>query len=313
VTVVDGPSVGSVRVDGKVCVACGSTRVDDEWACPDCGNRPPLIDGFRSFAPALASENEGFREDYFAELAALEPSSFWFRARNELILWAIGRYFPDARRIMEIGSGTGFVLSGIRSAFPAAELHGSEIFSAGLAFAAPRVPSATLYQMDARHIPFREHFDVIGAFDVLEHIEDDASVLVEIVRAIVPGGGFIASVPQHPALWSPQDDHAFHVRRYTSGELRRKAAAAGFEIVRMTSFVSLLLPMLFLSRARMPKDQPGAAVDAMGDLRQPRAVNIALGAVMGLERSLIRAGLSFPAGGSLLMVCRKPATLEHAA
>ena len=312
-TVVDGPSVGSVRVDGKVCVACGSARVDDEWACPECGNRPPIIGGFRSFAPALASENEGFREDYFAELAALEPSSFWFRARNELILWAIGKYFPEARRIMEIGSGTGFVLSGIRSAFPAVELHGSEIFSAGLAFAAPRVPSATLYQMDARHIPFREHFDVIGAFDVLEHIDDDASALDEIGKAVVAGGGFIASVPQHPALWSPQDDHAFHVRRYTSRELRRKATAAGFEVVRMTSFVSLLLPMLFLSRARMPKDQPGAAVDAMGDLRQPRAVNIALGAVMALERTLIRAGLSFPAGGSLLMVCRKPATPERVA
>jgi SAM-dependent methyltransferase len=272
-----------------------------------------MIDGFRSFAPALASENEGFREEYFAELAALEPSSFWFRARNELILWALGRYFPEARRIMEIGSGTGFVLSGIRSAFPAAELHGSEIFSAGLAFAAQRVPSATLYQMDARHIPFRGHFDVIGAFDVLEHIEDDSSVLEEIARAIVPGGGFIASVPQHPALWSLQDDHAFHVRRYTARELRRKLAAAGFEVVRMTSFVSLLLPMLFLSRARMPRDQPGAAVDAMGDLRQPRAVNLILSAVMRLERSLIRAGVSFPAGGSLLIVCSKPATLEHPA
>ena len=290
----------------RVCVACGSARVDDAWACSECGHRPQIIEGFTSFAPELAAENEGFREDYFAELAQLEPTSFWFRARNRLILWALRAYFPDARRIMEIGSGTGYVLSGIRSAFPDAELHGSEIFSAGLAFAAERVPTATLYQMDALHIPFRGHFDMIGAFDVLEHIEDDSAVLEEVGRALRPGGGFIASVPQHPALWSPQDDHAFHVRRYTSRELRRKATAAGFEVLRMTSFVSLLLPMLFLSRSRMAEDRPGGETDAMGDLRQPRVVNMALGAVMTVERQLIRAGVPLPAGGSLLMLARTP-------
>jgi SAM-dependent methyltransferase len=294
----------------RVCVTCGSSNCDEQWACSDCGNRPQRIGGVLAFAPALATENEGFQADYFAELAALEPSSFWFRARNRLILWALASYFPDARRIMEIGSGTGYVLSGIRTAFPEAELHGSEIFAAGLAFAADRVPSATLYQMDARQIPFRGHFDVIGAFDVLEHIEDDVAVLEEVARALRPGGGLIVSVPQHPALWSPQDDHAFHVRRYTSRELGRKAKAAGFEVLRMTSFVSLLLPMLFLSRSRMPADRPGGEIDAMGDLRQPRAVNMALGAVMTLERKLIRAGVQLPAGGSLLMIARTPAQPE---
>ena len=43
----------------------------------------------------------------------------------------------------------------------------------------------------------------------------------------------------------------------------------------------------------------------MGDLRQPRAVNVALEAVMTVERALIRHGWSFPAGGSLLLVARK--------
>jgi SAM-dependent methyltransferase len=294
----------------KVCAVCRSAACDDAWVCADCGYRPARIHGFTAFAPQLATDSEGFDADYFAELAALEPSSFWFQARNRLILWAMTTYFPDAHRIMEIGSGTGFVLSGIRSAFPRAELSGSEIFANGLAFAAERVPSATLYQMDARRIPFRDHFDVIGAFDVLEHIDDDTAVLDEVAAALRPSGGCIVSVPQHPALWSPQDDHAFHVRRYTSSELRRKAEAAGFDVLRMTSFVSLLLPMLFLSRRRMPADRLGAEFDAMGDLRQPKAVNRALGWVMTLERQLIRAGVSLPAGGSLLMVARtraKPA------
>lgn len=289
----------------RVCSACGSDRCDDAWRCADCGHSPTWIDGFPAFAPELATENSGFREDYFRELAALEADNFWFRSRNRLIIWAMQTYRPDCERFLEVGCGTGFVLSGIRTAFPSAELAGSEIFSTGLAFAAERVPSAAFYQMDARAIPFRDHFDAIGAFDVLEHIDDDTRVITEVARALRPGGTFLLSVPQHPSLWSAQDDHAFHVRRYTAAGLRRKVEAAGFEIVRTTSFVSLLLPMMFASRMSRRAVSAEAEVDAMGDLRQPRAVNVALEAVMTVERALIRHGWSFPAGGSLLLVARK--------
>lgn len=289
----------------RVCSACGSDRCDTAWRCADCDHNPTSIDGFPAFAPELASENSGFREDYFRELAALEAGNFWFRARNKLIIWSMQTYRPDCERFLEVGCGTGFVLSGIRTAFPSAELSGSEIFSAGLAFAAERVPSATFYQMDARAIPFRDHFDAIGAFDVLEHIDDDTKVIAEVARALRPGGTFLLSVPQHPSLWSAQDDHAFHVRRYTAAGLRRKVEAAGFDVVRMTSFVSLLLPMMFASRMSRRAVSAEAEVDAMGDLRQPPAVNLALEAVMTMERALIRRGWSFPAGGSLLLVARK--------
>nr|VFK12098.1 MAG: Putative methyltransferase [Candidatus Kentron sp. LPFa]VFK28151.1 MAG: Putative methyltransferase [Candidatus Kentron sp. LPFa] len=54
---------------------------------------------------------------------------------------------------LEIGCGTGFVLSGIAEAFPEAKLVGTDAFSAGLAYAARRVPGAALYQMDARCLP----------------------------------------------------------------------------------------------------------------------------------------------------------------
>lgn len=289
----------------KVCVACGSAQVDDAWTCAACGSKPVTIDGFEAFAPSLASDNEGFRVEYFDELAALEADNFWFRARNDLIVWALQRYFPACRTLLEIGCGTGFVLGGIYAADPSIALSASEIFIAGLAFAAARVPSADFSQMDARHIPYRDEFDVIGAFDVLEHIEDDVAVLAEVGRALRPGGGFLATVPQHPSLWSLQDEHAHHVRRYTAAGLRRKVEAAGFEVVRMTSFVSLLLPMLVAARLRTRECKTDVGFDAIDELRQPRAVNIALEAVMTMERTLIRHGLSLPAGGSLLLVARK--------
>jgi SAM-dependent methyltransferase len=289
----------------RVCPACGSTRCDDAWTCADCGHRPAIVDGYPAFAPDLAAENAGFRSEFFAELAALEAESWWFRARNELIAWAATTYAPDCERFLEIGCGTGFVLGRIHEALPAAELWGSEIFSAGLAIAAGRVPSARFLQMDARAIPFRDQFDVIGAFDVLEHIEEDEAVLAAVHDALRPAGVLMLTVPQHPALWSPQDVHAGHVRRYTASGLRRKVEAAGFEIVRSASFVSMLLPMMFASRLRMRRATNDPDFDAIETLRQPRLVNRALAAVMRVEVGLVRRGVSFPAGGSLLVVARK--------
>lgn len=294
----------------KICYACGSSRCDEAWCCAACGSQPPIIEGFRAFAPRLASDNPGFRPEYFEDLARLEADNFWFRARNDLIVSAMQQYFPDTRSFLEIGCGTGFVLSGIRVADPRIELYGSELFTTGLGFAAKRVPSARLWQMDARHIPFRDEFDVIGAFDVLEHIDEDEAALAEVGRALRPGGGFLALVPQHPSLWSLQDEHAGHVRRYTASELRRKVEAAGFEVIRMTSFVSLLLPMMVGARLRTRGRKTDVGFDAIDELRQPRAVNATLGAVMTLERALIRHGVSFPAGGSLLVVARKRVTAE---
>jgi SAM-dependent methyltransferase len=245
----------------------------------------------------------GFKPEYFAGLAPLEARHFWFVARNRLIVWALKKYFPDARRLLEVGCGTGFVLSGIAAALPDLELCASEVHGAGLSVAAQRVARASFLEMDARQIPFDAQFDVVGAFDVLEHIEEDETVLAGIHRALRPGGGVVLTVPQHPALWSRQDEAACHVRRYTLSELGAKVERAGFAVRRTSSFVSLLLPLLALARLR--KRRQDADFDPMDELRIGKAANLVLGSVMGLERALIRAGLSFPAGGSLLMVAGK--------
>jgi SAM-dependent methyltransferase len=261
------------------------------------------LDGHWAFAPALAEKNEGFEADYFPRLAQLEDGNFWFRARNQLLIWALQRYFPNAQSFMEIGCGTGFVLSGIQKALPELLLFGSEIFSAGLSFAAQRLPGAELFQMDARRIPFRDEFDVIGAFDVLEHIREDEAVLAQMYRATKRGGGILITVPHHPFLWSASDDFARHTRRYKTGELRSKVTKAGFEVLRITSFVSFLLPLLVVSRLKQRFSRQ--EFDPTSEFSLNSSVNTALEKILDAERSLIRAGLSFPAGGSLLLVGRR--------
>lgn len=291
----------------RVCAACGSARLNDSWLCADCGHEPARIGGVISFAPVEAVGRPAYREGYFDDLAAAEATNFWYRARNELITWAIKHHFPRMTSFMEIGCGTGYALSGVRAAFPEAHLIGTEIITAGIEIAQRRVPSAQILQMDARQIPFRDHFDVIGAFDVIEHIDEDREVLAEVHRALKPGGGLVLAVPQHPALWSPHDEYTRHVRRYTASELHRKVKAAGFDILRTSSFVSLLLPLMFLARLGMRRADPDAREDPVRAARVSRPVSLALAPIMAVESSLIRAGISFPVGGSRLLVAAKAA------
>ncbi|HEX7243402.1 MAG TPA: class I SAM-dependent methyltransferase [Longimicrobiaceae bacterium] len=286
----------------KRCLACGARFGGAGWSCPECGWAPPSPGGLPAFAPELAASG-GFEAAFFAALAEAEPGHFWFEARNRLIAWALRAHFPGARSFLEVGCGTGFVLGGLRRAFPALALAGSEIFPEGLEFARRRAPEAELFQMDARRIPFDAEFDAAGAFDVLEHVDEDEEVLAELRRAVRPGGGIVLTVPQHRWLWTALDDIAHHRRRYTRAELVGKVLRAGFTVERVTSFVSALLPLMVL--ARVGKRRPAAEVDPMAEFRIHPAVNRALAGVLDAERALIARGVSFPAGGSLLLVARR--------
>ena len=265
---------------------------------------PAIIDGIPAFAPALARTSAGFDPEAFEEIADLEADSFWFRARNALITWAARTYAPSANAIHEIGCGTGFVLQALQRAYPEADLSGSEILVDGLRIARDRLPDVRFFQMDARAMPHRRMFDLVGAFDVLEHIEEDEAVLSEIHGALRPCGVLLLTVPQHRWLWSDQDDAARHVRRYETDDLHTKLTTAGFDVLRSTSFVTLLLPAMLVTR-RLGGRRAEAGVEAV---RVPWLLDRAMRPVMAVERWLIQAGLSMPAGGSRLVVARRSDT-----
>jgi SAM-dependent methyltransferase len=286
----------------KLCLLCETPFSTLVWHCPLCGYEPEMRPKFPLLAPELSSD-EGFKDSYFKELFDLEACNFWFCARNKLILWALERYFPRAMSFLEIGCGTGFVLSGLATVKPQLGLFGSEISVAGLEYASGRVPVAKYFQMDARAIPFIDEFAVIGAFDVLEHIKEDQKVLNQMYRAVRPGGGILLTVPQHDFLWSRMDVNAHHVRRYDAHDLLEKVLTAGFKLERFTSFVSLLLPLMMVSRAcqRSVKQKS----DPLAELRIAGLANALLEKIMGIELLAIRRGFNFPLGGSLLLVARK--------
>ena len=143
----------------KICLSCSKRFKSCEWVCPICGFVPKKIDGLLAFAPELDGMCEAFPVESFQDLFDAEARNFWFCSRNRLIIWCLKNYFPNVLRFLEIGCGTGFVLTGIEKMFPNVSLSGSEIHLKGLDYAAKRLKKAFLFQMDARRIPFDEESD----------------------------------------------------------------------------------------------------------------------------------------------------------
>ena len=110
------------------------------------------------------------------------------------------------------------------------------------------------------------------------------------------------TVPQHKWMWSVVDEQACHVRRYTRSELMEKVSGAGLKVEYVSSFVSFLLPLMWLSRKiRIGKsDQPTTEFSISFSL------NKILKWFMKIEIAILKFGIKLPFGGSLIMVARKP-------
>lgn len=268
------------------------------------------IDGIRCYAPALARDFADYPSGGFDVTAEVESRSFWCRTRNRILTDTFRRYTDQARplEVLEIGCGIGGVIGALRT-LQNLRLTGSEIYIQGLQYAREKMPDVEFIQLDATNIPFRDTFDVVGAFDVLEHIEQDELVMRQVRETLHPGGLFVVTVPQYQWMWSRLDELVHHKRRYSRRQLIERLERSGFEVVYATSFVTTLFPFMMLSRVR---DRAGASASddtaafaTRVDLNGP--LNTMFDWVMRLDEAALRLGLSLPFGGSLLAVARRPA------
>jgi len=249
----------------------------------------------------MTNSSPPFPTARFEMLFQRESTHWWFVKRNELILWALHRFSPSFDTLLEIGCGTGFVLQAIQHQYPDAVLIGSDYFAEGLVFAQQRLPNVQMMQLDAQTMSDEKKYDVIGAFDVLEHIPDDQLALQNCARALTPNGMLFISVPQHMWLWSHVDTYSEHQRRYTEDELCEKVRLAGLHVVYTTSFVSFLVPLMLLMRKRVTTE----TYNPDAEFNVSPVLNRALKAIMHVELWLIRLGIRFPVGGSRFLVAQK--------
>mgnify|MGYP000701072888 CR=1 FL=1 len=308
-----GPTVGQPRRFCPHCrsastISAGEALWPAGWSCRGCGTALASANGFTQLAPDLDDVDEGFDREAFRLLAPLEVKHFWFVSRNELLGWLVGRHAASARRVLEVGTGTGFVLKALRDALPRATIAGSELHTQGLLTARERYgDSVELFQMDARRSHIAGALDLIGAFDVLEHIPEDEAVLAEFHRMLAPSGILIATVPQHPWMWSTTDDLAHHQRRYRVGELARKARAAGFEVLHASSFTTLAFPLMVASRliARAKTVPRTLEEQTQAELVMSPLANSLMLTLARFEHRLRRLGMPMPFGGSQFVVARR--------
>jgi SAM-dependent methyltransferase len=147
---------------------------------------------------------------------------------------------------------------------------------------------------DATRLPLApSSLDLVVAFDVLEHLDDDKAAAGGVFEALRPGGVFLVAVPCDMKLWSEHDVAVGHVRRYTRPELVGLLEGVGFEIEDVKSWMVLLRPAVWLRR----RSSSGSDLDD-----PPGWLNRSLHAVVALERWLPVGSLP---GVSLLVRARK--------
>jgi len=255
----------------------------------------------------------GYDAAYFAKLAAVEDRHFWFMSRNQVIgqvTRSLVNDLPGGYRMLEMGCGTGNVLRELEKVCDRGTVIGADLFDEGLAIAQQRV-SCALVRSDIRQFAFDRPFDLVGIFDVLEHIADDAAVLDDLYRAIKPGGALLVTVPAHMALWSYFDEAAKHCRRYEPAELRTRLTEAGFEIEYLTSYMTAIAPLMWLGRKCSSRGKANDAQRVERELRVRPGINGLLKALLAMERPMIRWRQRLPFGSALLAIARRPVSNEH--
>ena len=254
---------------------------------------------------------------YYEPLASVEDHHFWFQARNRVIGATVGQLtasLAPGYRVLEVGCGTGNVLRTLVAACRTGTVMGIDLFQDGLEVARSRMPGVGLVRADAMHPPFSVRFEVVGMFDVLEHLPDDVGVLRALRQMITDAGALVVTVPAGPGLWSYFDEAAQHVRRYTADELGGKLTEAGFEVEFLSPYMASLYPAVWAGRrlasvmirrqsTRSEPDHRRLLVDQ--ELHVSPLLSAAVRPLLALERPLLRRRRRLPIGSSLIAVARR--------
>ena len=272
--------------------------------CASCGTVHEVAPNLFSFIPEQERRADvGYSDSYFAVNLARENRHFWFLGRNAVAARLVRTYAPPGARLLDIGCGTGNMLRRLGSL--GFHVQGADVSLEALRLAQSLYP-ALYTQAHAARLPFVDHFQAAGLFDVLEHLDDDMTALARTRRALEPGGLLFLTVPAGAHLFSDYDELLCHKRRYDMAPLLEKVSAAGFSVLKATHFFFFLYPLLALTRKRRrpvaAPQAPGARLDR--ELRIYPVANEAFRAVMACEAQLLRF-VNFPAGGSIALVARR--------
>lgn len=269
------------------------------WVAPE-----PGPDGVRYFG-GTDRASISYPDEGLELLGGEAASGYWFDHRAA----AVRRHLEQlgVSSLWEVGAGTGTMAHRLRDSIT--EVVVVEPLPAGArAAAALGLPALCGTLADLR-LPDRS-LDAVGAFDVLEHLDDPGTLTGEMFRVLRPGGIVIVTVPALPALWGDEDDAAGHRRRYRRATLGAGFTGRGFRRVRTEYLYASLVPPAAALRAlpyRLGRRTPPGAVlrRQRAQLAVPPAVDRMVRAVLAAEAAAARI-VPLPFGLSLLGVFAKP-------
>jgi ubiquinone/menaquinone biosynthesis C-methylase UbiE len=241
----------------------------------------------------------------YKQMYRLERNNWWFQGRRQIFLDFLNQIEGEKkqRRILDVGCGTGIML-GYLARY--GQVEGIDISPKAIAFCRAR-GFKNVRLGDAQKLPFPDSsFDIITAFDTLEHLRDDRMALKEFYRLLRPGGWLLASMPALPLIWSSHDVEHDHFRRYTVTDISQKVKQAKFELTRITYINALLFLPAFIFRGSIACLNKLGIFKGHTDLvKMPKTLNRFLAKIFGLETRFLRH-LNFPLGITLLLKAEKP-------
>ena len=233
---------------------------------------------------------------------ALEQKHWWFNGRRKIVARIFETQVPtsSSTRILDVGCGTGGMFPLLQEF---GHVEGAEFSADARARAKRRFPHLAIHECVLPNELPEGQWDVVTAFDVIEHVDDAVSSLVSMRQRLKPGGTILVTVPAFEILWGRHDDLNHHKRRYTKSQLMQQLIAAGLA----TRFVSYFNTFLFPAAAAVRLLQRGLVSKAMGasegetgDLHEVWApANRALVELFRLEANILTRW-QFPFGLSLI-------------
>jgi len=224
-----------------------------------------------------------------------QPDYWWYRARSELLRTILQPWIGTPERVLDVGSADGPSVSWMRE-------HGHRVaLDVDLDALSPGDVCGS-----AMELPFPdETFDVVAAFDVVEHCEPESKAVSELARVLRPGGRMFLAVPAYQWAWTQFDVDAGHYRRYTRKRLTAAVAATGLTVERSTYMFAGTLPMFSAERVLRKLRKPAAEPDTSLPEVAPAVEKVLMGLCRWDQRVLRRRDLPF--GSSVVLVATKPA------
>jgi SAM-dependent methyltransferase len=250
--------------------------------------------------------------EYYTRYYTYERTHWWFRARANILRDRVKKLAGDERslRILNIGAATGYSSEWLGEF---GEVVSVEYDKDCCVFLNEKLHIKAV-NASITALPFdMDTFDLVCAFDVIEHVDDDLTAVQEMVRVCRPGGTVFVTVPAYMGLWSKHDETNHHKRRYVRRHLRELFRLKSGTIENTSYFNTLLFPMIWLARKvanLLPRSDRAGQRASDFELGNSRFLDTVLYFIFSAERVFLRI-IRFPFGVSILLLFRKTNDPQH--